>query len=71
VFVDYRPDASTTLQRLRPFEALMALRHCGFWVAHDRASIARFLAWIERLDVFKLTYSLIDEASRVVSGLLA
>src|SRR5580698_896664 len=71
LFVDYRPDASTTLQRLKPFEALMALRQCGFWVAHDRASIARFLAWIERLEVFKLTYSLIDDASRVVSGLLA
>jgi hypothetical protein len=71
VFVDYRPDASTSLQRLKPFEALMALRHCGFWVAHDRASIARFLAWIDRLDGYKLTYSQIDEASRVVSGLLA
>jgi len=71
VFVDYRPSAPAKLERLRPFEALLALRQCGFWVEHDRGSIARFLDWIDRLDSYKLTYSLIDEASGVVSGLLA
>jgi hypothetical protein len=71
VFVEYRPGASSTLQPLSPFEALLALRQCGFWVKHDRASIAGFLEWIDRLDSYKLTYSLIDEAACVVSGLLA
>jgi hypothetical protein len=71
VFVDYRPGASSRLQPLKPFEALLALRECGFWVEHDRASIAGFLAWISRLDSYKLTYSLIDEAVGVVSGMLA
>ena len=71
VFVDYRAGASTTVQRLKPFEALLALRQCGFWVEHDRANIAGFLGWIGRLDSCKLTYSLIEEASGVVSGLLA
>jgi hypothetical protein len=71
VFVDYRPSAPAELQRLRPFEALLALRQCGFWVEHDRASIAGFLGWIGRLDSYKLTYSLTDEACGVVSGLLA
>jgi hypothetical protein len=71
VFVDYRPGASTALQCLKPFEALLALQQCGFWVEHDRWSIAGFLGWIGRLDSYKLTYSLIEEASGVVSGLLA
>jgi hypothetical protein len=71
VFVDYQPAASTTLQRLKPFEALLALQQCGFWVEHDCASIAGFLGWIGRLESYKLTYSLIEEASDVVSGLLA
>jgi hypothetical protein len=71
VFVEYRPGASSTLQPLRPFEALLALREGGFWVEHARASIAGFLGWIGRLDSYKLTYSLIDEACGIVSGLLA
>jgi hypothetical protein len=71
VFVDYRPCAPGTLQPLRPFEALLALRQCGFWVEHDRASIAGFLGWIGQLESYKLTYSLIDDASGIVSGLLA
>jgi hypothetical protein len=53
------------------FEALMALRQGGFWVAHDRESIAEFLAWIGQLDTYRLTYSLLDQASDTVRGLLA
>jgi hypothetical protein len=71
VFVDYRPRASTGLQRLTPFEALTALCQSGFWVEHNRESIARFLAWIGDLNGFRLTYSLLDEASDAVKLLLA
>jgi hypothetical protein len=71
VFVDYQPGASATLQPLTPFEALMALRQAGFWVGHDRESIAGFLAWIGRLDGYRLTYSLLDRATDAVRGLLA
>jgi hypothetical protein len=71
VFVDYQPGASTRLQPLMRFEALMALRQGGFWVAHDRDSIAEFLAWIGQLDTYRLTYSLLDQASDTIRGLLA
>ena len=37
---------------------------------HNRESIAGFLAWIGRLDGYKLTYSVLDEAFDAVSGLL-
>jgi hypothetical protein len=70
VFVDYQPGAATRLQPLTPFEALIALQQGGFWVEHTRESIAAFLAWIDRLDGYKLTYSVLDEAFDAVSGLL-
>jgi hypothetical protein len=70
VFVDYQPDARTELQPMTPFEAMLGLRHGGFWVEHDRESIAQFLAWIGRIGCHKLTYSRIDEASEAVRGLL-
>jgi hypothetical protein len=71
VLVDYQPRAATRLHRLNPFEALMALRQSGFWVQHDRESIGRFLAWIGELDSYRLTYSLLDEATGSVRALLA
>jgi Coenzyme PQQ synthesis protein D (PqqD) len=71
VFVEYRPGASSTLQPLTPFDALLGLRQGGFWVEHDRESIAEFLSWIGRLDCYRLTYSRIDEASGIVDGLLS
>ena len=69
VFVDYQPDAPATLQALTPFEALLGLRDGGFWVEHDQQSIAQFLAWIERLGCYKLTWSAIGQASDAVRGL--
>lgn len=71
VFVDYQPGASIALEPLTPFEALLGLRQCGFWVEHNRESIAGFLGWIGRLDTYRLSYSRIDEAFGIVSGLLA
>ncbi len=49
VFVRYETTTSTRLQPLTGFEALMELQQSGFWVEHERDSIALFLAWIERL----------------------
>ncbi len=71
VFVDYRPGASSALEPVTPFEALLGLRQCGFWVEHNHDRIAGFLGWIGLLDSYRLTYSRIDEAFGIVSGLLA
>jgi hypothetical protein len=70
VFVRYQPATSTRLQSLTGFEALMELQQSGFWVEHERESIALFLAWIGRLPAYRLTYQSIDEASDTVRGLL-
>jgi hypothetical protein len=71
VFVDYQPSVATSLLPLTPFEALVALQKGGFWVEHDRETIAGFLSWIAQLDRYRLTYSAIDEASQAVAGLLS
>lgn len=70
VFVDYQPDSQTDLRPLTPFEALLGIRHGGFWVAHDQESIAEFLAWVDRIDRYSLRYSRIDEALEAVKRLL-
>jgi hypothetical protein len=70
VFVDYQPDAQVKLESLTPFEALLGLREGGFWVEHDRDSIAQLLAWIGRLGCYRLTWSAIGEASDAVRNLL-
>lgn len=71
VFVDYRPGAPASLQPLTPFEALTTLCQSGFWVEHNRENIARFIAWIGELSAYRLTYSLLDEASDAAKLLLA
>jgi len=69
-FVEYRPEAAPTLEPLTAFEALLALQRSGFWVEHDQAVIARFLAWIARLPRYRLTYSSVDDAIGLVKGLI-
>jgi hypothetical protein len=71
IFVEYRPGSAAKLEPLSAFEALLGLQQSGFWVEHNRESIARFLAWIQRLGRYKLIYSQIDEACDAVAGLLA
>jgi len=71
MFVEYRPGSAAKLEPLSAFEALLGLQQSGFWVEHNRESIGRFLAWIQRLGRYKLTYSRIDDACDAVAGLLA
>jgi hypothetical protein len=71
VFVEFKAQERLELRPVAPLEALLALRQGGFWVAHDERSIAGFLAWVDRLDCYKLTYSRIGDASDAVRGLLA
>jgi hypothetical protein len=70
VFVDYQPGARTSLQPLTAFEALLEVQKSGFWVKHDRESIARFLAWIGRLHRYRLTYPRIDDAIDTLGAFL-
>ena len=71
VFVEYQRGATTALRPLKAFDTLLALQRSGFWVEHDRASIARFLAWLTLLPTHRLTYSSIDEAVGATRHLLA
>jgi hypothetical protein len=70
LFIEYRPEASTVLERLTPFESLLRLQKSGFWVAHDRNSIAAFLAWIQSIPAYQAIYSDLDEATALVHRLL-
>jgi hypothetical protein len=71
VFVEYQPEAMTVLRSLTPFDALLVLQRSGFWIEHDRESVARFLGWLALLPIYGLTYSSIDEAVGAVQDLLA
>jgi hypothetical protein len=71
VFVEYQPEVTTMLQPLTAFHTLLALQRSGFWVEHDRESIARFLGWLTLLPSHRLTYSSMDGAVGVVRDLLA
>jgi len=70
LFIEFRPDAVTTLNPLTPFESLLRLQKTGFWVAHDRVSIASFLSWIQSIPSYRATYSDLSEATALVRGLL-
>lgn len=70
VFVDYRPRTELRFQPLTSFEVLMRLKESGFWVEHDRETIGRFLDWIGRLPCYGLTYSSIEDATKVACDLL-
>jgi hypothetical protein len=71
LFIEYKPGAATTLDSLTAFESLLRLQKSGFWVDHDRASIATFLAWIQSIPAYQATYSDLDEATALVHKLLA
>jgi hypothetical protein len=70
LFIEFRPGAVTTLERLTPFESLLRLQKSGFWVAHDRDSIAAFLSWIQSIPAYQAIYSDLDEATALVYRLL-
>ena len=71
VFVRYLSGATTQLTALSAFEALLGLQKSGFWVPHNRESIASFLAWLQSVPAYELTYSSLPEAINIVRSLLA
>ncbi len=70
VFIEFKPGAKTTLVTVGGFERLLLLQESGFWVPHDRESIADFLAWIASLPSYSLTYSDLNEAVKVIRELI-
>jgi hypothetical protein len=70
VFSSWEPGRETTVTSLDHFEALVRLKQSGFWVAHDRLSIEKFLKWLQSLPVYEMIYSDVDEAAAFVQDLL-
>ena len=72
VFPSYEPEAAGQLMPLEPLDALSALFHAGLWLGHPltEARVRIFLDWFERVPAFALAYSRLDEAERLVAGLL-
>lgn len=70
VFSQYVPGSITKLKSLDTFETLLRLQESGFWVAHDRESIAEFLQWLAERPTYSLTYCELDEAIPVIRDLL-
>lgn len=63
VFTRYVIDVEDArVEAIDTLEALVRLRESGFWVAHNRTSIADFLNWIEKLRAYTMTYSDLDQA---------
>ena len=71
LFIEYRPGAPTSLESLTPFEGLLRLQKSGFWVPHNRESLAAFLSWIQSIPAYHAVYSDLDEATALVHRLLA
>lgn len=74
VFVDYqREDAKRGpggLLPLDPLQTFYELQKSGFWVPHTRSAIAAFVAWVQSLRAYRLTYSQLPDAVALVGGLV-
>lgn len=70
VFSRWQPGAITEIQPLNAFDALVRLKESGFWLAHDRAGIERFLVWLQSLPLYEMIYSEVDDAVAFVKRLL-
>jgi Coenzyme PQQ synthesis protein D (PqqD) len=71
VFARFQPDAAHELSTLDPLQTLLRLQESGFWVAHDEQCIRAFLAWMQSMPSFALTYSDIDQAASTIRRLIA
>jgi hypothetical protein len=71
VFVRFERDAANEISSLDTLQTLLRLQESGFWVAHDRQSIRRFLEWLQSTPSYSLSYSDVDRAASIVRELLA
>ncbi len=70
VFSRYEPGSVTQLEPLETFETLLRLQESGFWVEHERESVAEFLKWLASKPSYSLSYSDMDEAVERCRSLL-
>jgi hypothetical protein len=70
VFSTYRLGAPFSTRRLNTLETLLRLQESGFWVEPQRESVESFLAWLESLPCYELTYDDVDQAGDFISRLL-
>lgn len=69
-FSRWEAGATTRLKPLTTFEALVRLKESGFWLAHDRRDIQKFLDWLQALPIYDMVYSDVDEAATAIKRLL-
>ncbi len=70
VFTRYAPGGALSIEPLDTLQALVHLTESGFWVERQRESIRAFLAWLESLPCFYVTYGDVDAAAEFISSLL-
>lgn len=71
LFVQFQPGAAVELHPLSEFERLLRLQKSGFWVPHTKANISAFLAWVQSIPAYEMTYSSLSDATWIVKGLLS
>jgi hypothetical protein len=71
ILSQWEAGATTRVEPLTAFDALVRLKDTGFWLAHDRSSIQQFLAWLHGLPIFGMVYSNVDEAAAFVKSRLS
>jgi hypothetical protein len=71
LFVRYEPGAPAQIRPLTAFENLLELQKSGFWVPHQRDTIAQFVSLVQSLPGFQITYSELPDAISLVHRLLS
>jgi Coenzyme PQQ synthesis protein D (PqqD) len=70
VFPTYRPDHPLIVRSLTPLEVLQRLTQARSWLSLDGRRFASTLRWIEDAPGYEFGYASLDEAVRVIDGLL-
>lgn len=70
VFSQWVPGANLQIEELDSFDALVRLKESGFWVAHEKETIAAFLDWLQSLPAYHMVYSDLAEAIAFVQQIL-
>ncbi len=72
VFPRFEAGSGTGIEPLSPFMALERLVEAGMWLGHPLTDekVRAFLAWLEAVPAYALTYGRLEEAEDAIRGLL-
>ena len=72
IFPRFEPGSGTGVEALSPFMALERLVEAGMWLGHPLTdqNVRAFLAWLETVPAYALTYGRLEEAEAALRGLL-